>query len=440
MSSKATKAMNMMTTGLQKLTSKICLSRNGRQLSVQNTPSRRSLTRVPSSPSSRRVPSTTTPKRTLTAVPNSPSSTRAKRKPQPTPADPEPDTLAQPSSRKRLRLSSQRFKSAATPQLSCRASPLVAEEMAASCGSFPLAALSAGPYLSIVSFLDRQTLARTDVACRLLRGLNELPTGPWQSLGERAFNCMELDVSAGFQTFDRLKVTRSGIDSFKARCEQFTKLIPTFSSPFTGSEIKFVENPDEVAYCRCRLRTDLLALQREGMYVEVEVYENADNLSLAVVDFEGGGRSSVTFSPETGAVLRERKVREHPRAIEGTYIHLLPAAAQGRKFEGTMGIYLRHGHLSFFRRWAISGPGNAEKSIKSRKVASWESTGFCTDLKWAQGSRLSICLAFRDSGTYNVRLTEVGFTPPFEPKASKDAYEDSKWSLLYGDDDHPLAI
>ena len=64
-----------------------------------------------------------------------------------------------------------------------------------------------------------------------------------------------------------------------------------------------------------------------------------DNLSLAVVDFESGGRSSVrfdwqisrqsvhfpqccmsrlslkrrTFSPDTGAVIREKKLRESPR-------------------------------------------------------------------------------------------------------------------------------
>merc|ERR1712004_877589 len=97
-----------------------------------------------------------------------------------------------------------------------------------------------------------------------------------------------------------------------------------------------------------------------------------------------GGRSSVTFSPETGAVLLESKVQESPRAIEGTYLHLLPQAPPQTRFEGSMGLYLRDGHLAFFRRWVSSGDGQAP----------WETTGFCTNMRWAQGPRLSICLAF----------------------------------------------
>eukprot|EP00927_Polykrikos_kofoidii_P038947 TRINITY_DN33393_c0_g1_i1.p1 TRINITY_DN33393_c0_g1~~TRINITY_DN33393_c0_g1_i1.p1 ORF type:complete len:544 (-),score=84.93 TRINITY_DN33393_c0_g1_i1:34-1569(-) len=173
--------------------------------------------------------------------------------------------------------------------------------------------------------------------------------------------------------------------------------------------------------------------EASGVYVEVEVKANADNLSLAVVDFEGGGHSSVTFSPETGAVLRERRVRELPRAIEGTYIHLLPAAPPGRRFEGTMGLFLSGGgHLAFFRRWA----GSREDG----DAALWETTGFCTDLRWAQGPRLSPCLAFRDNGTYQVRISRVGRTPPVTLARSVDAYQEDKWGLLYGDDDHALAI
>jgi len=251
-------------------------------------------------------------------------------------------------------------------------------------------------------------------------------------MGEQVFYGMELDVVGGFQLFEQIRPGSS--ETWKARNALFRTSTATFSHPFRGTEISHVESPDEVAYCRCRLRTDLLALRPDsGIYVEVEVSANADNLSLAVVDFEGGGRSSVTFSPETGAVLRERKVRESPRAIEGTYIHLLPPAAQGHRFEGRMGLYLRGGHLSFFRKW--KKPTNS-----CNDAPGWETTGFCTDLKWAQGPRLSLCLAFRDNGPYKVCISEVSTQPPFVPAPSKDAYQDNKWSLLYGDDDHPLAI
>jgi len=236
----------------------------------------------------------------------------------------------------------------------------------------------------------------------------------------------------GFQSFGQVRAGNS--ENWKARWDLFRRATPSFSSPFAGKDILQVDSPDEVAYCRCRLRTDLLAEQADrGMYVEVDVSANADNLSLAVVDFEGGGRSSVTFSPETGAVLRECKVRESPRAIEGTYIHLLPPAATGQRFQGTMGLYLKGGHLAFFRRWRSATGRQAQN-------CAWETTGFCTDLKWAQGKRLSLCLAFRDSGPYHVSMSKVGTEVPFAPKPSAEAYQESKWSRLYGDDDHPLAI
>jgi hypothetical protein len=285
---------------------------------------------------------------------------------------------------------------------------------------------------------------------------------------------MELDVGGGFLPFEGEKSLKARTElcrqNWKGRYKLFYTEAPTFSAPFNGREITAVEHPDEVAYCRCRLRTDLLSARSDrGIYVEVEIRANADNLSLAVVDFEGGGRSSVTFSPETGAVLRERKVRESPRAIEGTYIHLLPAAPPGHRFEGVMGLYLRNGHLAFFRRWFVH-PGASALTTADDVVAgdaadrgvavdiasavspgsqssaaqvaepSWETTGFCTDLRWAQGQRLSLCLAFRDDGQYNVRIARVGRTPPVVPHRSDAAYQDEKWNHLYGDDDHPLAI
>ncbi len=37
-----------------------------------------------------------------------------------------------------------------------------------------------------------------------------------------------------------------------------------------------------------------------------------------------------------------------------------------------------------------------------------KTTGFCTDLWWAQVPRLSICVCFRDDGPYRVRNTHIG--------------------------------
>lgn len=305
--------------------------------------------------------------------------------------------------------------------------------------SFPLAILAAqhgGPYFTIASFLDMRELCKLDASCPLLRQNNSIFNGPWHVLGTDAFFGMELDMPGGYQLFKQ--AARDGcVESWKQRCSRFRQATPTFASPFTGSEILHVENPDEVAYCRCRLRSDVLASNPSlGIYVEVQVINNVDNLSFAVVDFEGGGRSSVTFSPETGAVLRERKVTESPRAIQGTYIHLLPSSPPGRRFEGSIGIYLQNGQLAFFRRWATVS-GAAAGGVQPGQ---WESTNFCSDLRWSQGNRLSLCMAFRDQGNYKVRISKVSNTPPSMPTRSTIAYQESKWSLLYGDDEHPLAI
>merc|ERR1719487_506094 len=136
-----------------------------------------------------------------------------------------------------------------------------------------------------------------------------------------------------------------------------------------------------------------------------------------------------------------------------------------------MGLYLGgNGHLAFFRRWsAAPGTDTAAASIQEPTATSpslseasstaastalrdsvarspqqasgvWETTGFCTDLQWAQGPRLSLCLAFRDNGDYKVHISRVSRTPPVPVGRSLEAYQDGTWNLLYGDDDHPLAI
>ena len=166
------------------------------------------------------------------------------------------------------------------------------------------------PYTVISQWLGSKALGCVDCTCRTLLKLN-VPA--WRVLGERSYFGMELEVAGAFVPFAASSVACS----WKSRCELFHRELAMFSEPYGCKEICSVEHQDEVAYFRCRLRTDLLADRARGVYVEVDVNTNADNLSLAVVDFEGGGRSSVTFSPETGAVLRERKVRESPRAIEG---------------------------------------------------------------------------------------------------------------------------
>lgn len=332
------------------------------------------------------------------------------------------------------------FQAAARPLVAERsrrtsgASSEAAAAAAAAPGGVNLAELSEGPYIIIAMMLDAASLCRTDATCRLLRGLNRANGGPWRCLGARAFSGIELDGDGDFELEERDSTDDPSVPlgrkharvDWKGRFGRFRREIPTFRAPFSGMEIVNVTQPDEVAYCKCRLRTDLLDVSlSSGVYLEVEVQSNADNLSLAVVDFEAGGRSSVTFSPDTGAVIRERKVREAPRKVEGAYFQPLSTTPPGRRFEGSMGLFLHGGHLAFFRRCV-----NKSETDGTTEVGAWECTGFITDLTWAEGRCLTPCLAFRDEGKYAVRIVRVSSQPPQQPEKTILAYDDNSWSVL----------
>merc|ERR1712178_161677 len=103
---------------------------------------------------------------------------------------------------------------------------------------------------------------------------------------------------------------------------------------------------------------------------------------------------------------------------------------------GSMGMYLKNGLLSFFRKVeryrGAQGDGGE-----------WETTGFVIDAAWTHGERLTPCLAFRDEGDYKVRIVQCGDCPPFEPR---DLTREAKWTTLDWDGEehalqhHPLAV
>jgi hypothetical protein len=107
--------------------------------------------------------------------------------------------------------------------------------------------------------------------------------------------------------------------------------------------------------------------------------------------------------------------------VEGAYIQPLPTVLPGRRFHGLMGLYLYRGHLAFFRRCIggltetqeTSGGGLERVSVPGdAQLGPWETTGSISDLSWAEGRRLTPCLAFRDEGAYRVRVVCVGTQPP----------------------------
>mmetsp|Transcript_27250 Transcript_27250/g.71788 ORF Transcript_27250/g.71788 Transcript_27250/m.71788 type:complete len:373 (-) Transcript_27250:538-1656(-) len=299
-----------------------------------------------------------------------------------------------------------------------------------------VAELADGPYFVLALLLDSATLCATDAACRLFQALNRSHVGPWRALGARAFHGLELEREGLFEHPVVASGRRSGAAAkqarvdWKCRFRRFCEEVPTFCSPF-GAEIQAVTRADEVACLRCRLRTDILhEASAHGVYLEVEVLENPDNLSISVVDFEAGGCSSVTFSPDTGAVIREMKVREAPRKVEGAYIQPLPMLPPGKRFIGRLGLYLLRGRIAFVRRSALrlaaddedllratrGLDGNSDPEVMAKEASlelgPWETTGFVSDLAWAAGRRLTPCLAFRDAGGYRVQIASVSTEPP----------------------------
>jgi len=279
-----------------------------------------------------------------------------------------------------------------------------------------LAHLPDGPYFILASMLDAATLCCMDASCRLLGGLNRANIGPWRQLGATVFRGLELDRYGPFEEPGRVrgdssarKLTR--ID-WKSRLARFHTKVQTFRRPFSGNKITSITQPDEIAYFKCQLCTDVLEQPcSSGCYFEVEVVKNPNNLSMAVVDFQAGGCSSVTFSPDAGAVIRESKIQEAPRKVEGVYIQPLQAVPPGRPFHGFMGLYLHQGKIAFFRRIA-TGPTDDG----AFKLGPWETTGLISDFCWAAGRRLTPCLAFRDEGAYHVRFTRFGNEPPVQPE------------------------
>lgn len=289
-----------------------------------------------------------------------------------------------------------------------------------------------GPLLTIVGFLNVTDLKHVDCASQSFKKLTRT-MGPWRALGNSEFQGMEIDN----ELFDDGTKSNSqslylishyyGKNTFrmdwKERFLWWRREVPKFRSPFNGRDLFEVKNSDEVSYCRCKFRTDHIT--KKGVYLEVTVNQNADNLSLAVVDFDEGGKSSVTFSPDTGAVIKETKIQETPRKVKGWYIqplrHIPPRAQtvmRNERFEGSMGLYIKDEKIAFFRRYSHS------------RNAEWESTGFIISLDWAKGRKLTPCLAFRDEGAYNVSIAKVCSEPPFEPRKYDDAWTTNNWQEL----------
>jgi len=264
-------------------------------------------------------------------------------------------------------------------------------------------------YFDTLHLLDVDTLRAIDVTCRHLRARNNSQLGVWRALGITNFEGMEagtrgfLDPRA--ENFGQLQ-KYARVD-WKLRYHEFGRSLSTFCTPFSGNTIADVSCDGGLANFSCRLWYD--AVTESGVYLELEVVSNPDNLSLAVQDdIEEGHRGSLTFSPDTGAVIRERIVRYNPRKCEGSHVQPLTSIDDGTVFHGFIGLFFKAGKFAFFRRVRSEAVGDKEGELHP-----WECTGFVSDLEaWAKGRWIRPCVAFRDSGAYDIRISSISKEPP----------------------------
>ena len=149
-------------------------------------------------------------------------------------------------------------------------------------------------------------------------------------------------------------------------------------------------------------------------YIEIECLQNEDNFSFALVDFDGDGSSSVTYSPETGAIIKERKLTGPPKRVEGVYA-VVPSCPDSQ-FRGKVGMFVENGKLAFLK--------------KSEKANIWETTDFCVNLNWLVKKRMTPCIAFRDKGKYSVKISSVCEQPPIPVKDHPTLLKDSAWTEI----------
>lgn len=330
------------------------------------------------------------------------------------------------------------------------------ESLESHCVDALLLELTEGPLLVLASYMDAHDLCQIDASCNEFRALTKT-LGMWRALGVRVYHGIELERFGTLEELCKLQPCER-VGSFipdwtlnlkcgfwdngywKSQYGRFAREILEFRKPYSGTEITQVENCDEVIYCRCKLRTDIqkehiktastvgascrqssaLEAPCTSVYLEVVVTTNADNLSLVLVDFDNGERSSVTFSPDTGAVIKETKTQEEPHRVQGFYIQ--PLRSKNLRFVGQMGLYIHNGHIAFFRKYTKQEGDDTEPD--------WETTGFIIDVCWAEGRKLTPCLAFRDEGSYQVHIGKIGSSPPIRPKTLPGAYEQQNWIPL----------
>jgi hypothetical protein len=186
--------------------------------------------------------------------------------------------------------------------------------------------------------------------------------------------------------------TSKAVGTYKELLEE-TKL---FREPHGGNCIEFINSGEEVAYFKTSIRLDAVT---QGVYIQVWVHHHWNSLSISLVDFDGRGSSSLTFSPDEGLVIRERKLLIDSDRVEGQYTECMPAARRFAKNKtgGWIGMYIdRNLGIEFFRQRARRKP---------------ETSGLVSDCSWVHGGVVTPCISFSGPGKYEVKAEFMRVSP-----------------------------
>ena len=222
---------------------------------------------------------------------------------------------------------------------------------------------------------------------------------------------------------------------------EFHKSLHTFRPPYDKFGTKFVvHTPNMVAFMRFSIhlsnqavRADLIGRDpmRNGIYIEICTSQLDDLVSLSLVDFDGDGRASLTFSPEMGTVIQEERISSlasSMKTIKGKFCNILSKVEWGWSYKN------EPAYIALF--FSLSG----EVSFYRKQIASdqWESTGViskCQD--WVTGRGLiTPCIAFGSAGEYNIKICKVQTIIPFyaevapKPHESEYQWTDIIWSQM----------
>jgi len=215
----------------------------------------------------------------------------------------------------------------------------------------------------------------------------------------------------------------------------YVGMMHTFRWPYQDSEREVrVRSSSTVAYMNfvIDLQT-LLASEslvgkdplRNGVYVEIITFDLDDLISLSLVDFDGGGRASVTFNADMGTVVSEENITPPSadiKVVKGEYCNVLSRAetSSSRSKPGNIAVFVSvTGNVTFYRRRA--------------GVDSWESTNIVNNcLDWVTGRELvTPCVAFGAPGTYKMEIVRVAsILPLYAEKAKMPHTEQIKWTAV----------